>query len=230
MAYEKIGWKDYPDKTTPMSAKNFAHMEDGIFENSVAIGEISKIAKIGDGTCTGAIVECFQSVSDGKAAVATALTNQGVATASDATFATMASNVTTAGNARYNSGYSTGVTAADNRANANSVNYKTGYNNGYNAGVASVSLSSQAQTLNAQLNPYSNTVYTTTFSFPHGIAGVTACYAINAKTGAAFNNGTFCPVAYSISGNTISVTVYNNTAETWYTTDNIRLVVQVNGY
>ncbi len=32
--------------------------------------------------------------------------------------------------------YNAGVTAADNRANANSVNYKTGYNNGYNAGVA----------------------------------------------------------------------------------------------
>ena len=34
----------------------------------------------------------------------------------------------------YNTGYSAGVTATDNRANANSINYKTGYNNGYNAG------------------------------------------------------------------------------------------------
>lgn len=55
MAYEKIGWKDYPDKTTPMNAKNFSHMDEGIFENSVAIGETSKIAEIGDGTVTGAI-------------------------------------------------------------------------------------------------------------------------------------------------------------------------------
>ena len=31
----------------------------------------------------------------------------------------------------YNIGFNDGVTAADNRANANSVNYKTGYNNGY---------------------------------------------------------------------------------------------------
>ncbi len=35
----------------------------------------------------------------------------------------------------YNNGYNAGVTAADNRVNSNSTNYKTGYNNGYNAGV-----------------------------------------------------------------------------------------------
>ena len=37
--------------------------------------------------------ECFQSVSDGKAAVASAITDKGVTTASDATFATMATNI-----------------------------------------------------------------------------------------------------------------------------------------
>ncbi len=91
------------------------------------------ISAVGDGTVTGAIGElntgiasCFQSVSDGKAAVAAALTGQGTATAGDAAFATLAANVTAAGNARYNAG----VTAADNRANASSVNYKTGYNAG----------------------------------------------------------------------------------------------------
>lgn len=35
---------------------------------------------------------------------------------------------------RYNAGYGQGVTDADNRANGNSVNYRTGYDNGYNAG------------------------------------------------------------------------------------------------
>lgn len=38
----------------------------------------------------------------------------------------------------YTNGYNAGVTAADNRANANSVNYKTGYNAGVAAGKASV--------------------------------------------------------------------------------------------
>ena len=101
---------------------------------------------------------CLKSVSDGKSTVASAITAQGVSTAADAEFATMATNIASAGNARYNSGYSkgvtdadnrvnsnstnwkngysNGVTAADNRANANSVNYKTGYNAGYRAGVS----------------------------------------------------------------------------------------------
>lgn len=39
------------------------------------------------------IEECFQSVSDGKALVASAITDKGVTTASDATFATMATNI-----------------------------------------------------------------------------------------------------------------------------------------
>lgn len=108
MAYEKIGWKDYPDKTTPMNAKNFSHMDDGIFENSVAIGDVSTIASIGDGTCAGAIASCadaiesctdaiescFQSVSEGKSLVASAITDKGVETAEDATFETMAENIT----------------------------------------------------------------------------------------------------------------------------------------
>ena len=50
------------------------------------------------------LTECFQSVSDGKTAVATALTNQGVATASDATFVTMATNVAAVATNKYNAG------------------------------------------------------------------------------------------------------------------------------
>ena len=36
----------------------------------------------------------------------------------------------------YNNGYSTGVSAADNRVNTSSASYSSGYNNGYSAGVA----------------------------------------------------------------------------------------------
>lgn len=53
--YEKVGWKDYLDKTTKMSAENFGHMEEGIFQNDANIGDVSKIASMGDGTCAGAI-------------------------------------------------------------------------------------------------------------------------------------------------------------------------------
>lgn len=51
-----------------------------------------------------AVNECLKSVSDGKTVVAAAITEQGVATDSNASFETMASNVTAAGTARYNAG------------------------------------------------------------------------------------------------------------------------------
>lgn len=55
MAYKQIGWKDYPDKTTPMNAQNLKHMEDGIVANDAAIGDVSKISGIDDGTLAGAV-------------------------------------------------------------------------------------------------------------------------------------------------------------------------------
>ena len=85
-------------------------------------------------TLSGGMNELKKSVSDGKKKVAEAITGIGVATPADADFATMATNITTAGaNAGsngYANGYNKGVTDADNRANVNSVNYKTGYNKG----------------------------------------------------------------------------------------------------
>ena len=90
-------------------------------------------------TLSGGINELKKSVSDGKKLLADTITKNGVSTAGDATFKTMADNIDTiASNANsasadsYNKGYAQGVTDADNRANANSTNYKTGYN----AGVA----------------------------------------------------------------------------------------------
>lgn len=50
-----------------------------------------------------------KSVSDGKQTVANAITGQGVNTAADATFGTMANNIKTVGTNKYNSGYSSGV-------------------------------------------------------------------------------------------------------------------------
>lgn len=116
------------------------------------------ISKIGDGTVTGAIVNnkeaiedvsqsldnCLKSVSDGKSTVASAITAQGVSTAADAEFATMATNIASAGTNKYNAGRRQGradVTAAPNSyslyTSAQYASYGTQrYNNGYNAGVA----------------------------------------------------------------------------------------------
>ncbi len=79
-----------------------------------------------------------KSVSDGKTLVAKAITDKGKATAADASFQTMSDNVRLMAGVQY--GY--GVTAADNRANPNSTNYKTGYNAGVTAADARVNTAS----------------------------------------------------------------------------------------
>lgn len=79
------------------------NLQNQITEILTTIGN-TDISDIGDGTVKGAIAELKKSVSDGKTAVAAAITEQGVATDSDASFETMASNVTAAGTARYNAG------------------------------------------------------------------------------------------------------------------------------
>ena len=205
------------------------------------------ISAVGDGTVTGAIGElntgitsCFQSVSDGKAAVAAALTGQGTATAEDAAFATLAANVTAAGNARYNAGvvaadnranvnstnykpgYNAGVTAADNRANASSTNYKTGYNAGYSAGVTAggagkITVSTQSRSAQITCGPGSSNAGTTgsgggylTFSFPNGVLGV---YSISVTPDVSYARSG-CVYTLSVSGNSVYVGLsnYHNTS------------------
>lgn len=67
------------------------------------------------------LTNCLKSVSDGKSTVASAITAQGVATAADAAFATMATNIGTAGTNKYNSGYNAGVSAQSNLNNTHPV-------------------------------------------------------------------------------------------------------------
>lgn len=76
------------------------------------------------------IEELKKSVSDGKKKVATAITDKGKATNSNASFQTMADNIRLMAGIQYGAG----VTAADNRVNTGSNNYKSGYNSGYSEG------------------------------------------------------------------------------------------------
>lgn len=57
------------------------------------------------------IEKAKKSCSDGKSAVASAITAQGVSTSADATFATMATNIETVGTNKYNAGYNAGYEA-----------------------------------------------------------------------------------------------------------------------
>lgn len=53
--YDKINWKNRSEgKTTKISAERLNHMDNQIFNNANAIGNVEKIADIGDGTlCDG---------------------------------------------------------------------------------------------------------------------------------------------------------------------------------
>ena len=53
--YDKINWKNRSEgKTTKNSAERLNHMDNQIFNNANAIGNVEKIADIGDGTLCGA--------------------------------------------------------------------------------------------------------------------------------------------------------------------------------
>lgn len=58
------------------------------------------------------VASCFQSVSEGKALLASTLTDLGVETAKDATFDTINTNIKTLADNKYQTGYEEGVTNA----------------------------------------------------------------------------------------------------------------------
>ena len=72
---------------------NMDIIDGELSKHSVAIGDIETL-NVGDvDNIVEAVNSCFQSVSDGKSAIASAITDMRVPTASDATFATMQENI-----------------------------------------------------------------------------------------------------------------------------------------
>lgn len=62
--YDKINWKNRSEgKTTKISAERLNHMDNQIFDNANAIGNVEKIADIGDGTLCGAAESLNGSIS-----------------------------------------------------------------------------------------------------------------------------------------------------------------------
>lgn len=86
------------------------------------------------GTLAADIQNCLKSVSDGKSTVASAITAQGVSTATTATFQTMAANIATAASAKYSAGYNAGVSATK-KGTAAAAQVLTGYTFTNNSGV-----------------------------------------------------------------------------------------------
>ena len=194
------------------------------------------------------VSSCFQSVSDGKSAVATALTNQGVATSATATYTTMAANVGVVANNKYNAG----IAYADGRTNTSSVNYKNGYNAGVTAadarvntasasyqqgvtdgGAGKIAVSTQSRTITITIGggsfaetgvmPYQSA--SVTFSFPHGVLGV---YNLKIYRNASDVEWTRWAGTsnFEVSGNTVSFRISNPTTSEWTT----QVIVYAYGY
>lgn len=116
------------------------------------------ISKIGDGTVTGAIVNnkeaiedvsqsldgCLKSVSDGKKTVASAITAQGVSTAADAEFATMAANIGSVGTNKYSAGRRQGRSDVTSSPNSYGLYTKSQYDSNYSTGQANGSNSAKS--------------------------------------------------------------------------------------
>lgn len=118
--------------------------QEGDAFNAANMNDLEDRIEAGFDEVNQSLNNCLKSVSDGKSTVASAITAQGVSTAADAEFATMATNIVSAGTNKYNAGRQQGradVTAAPNHyslyTSAQYASYGTQrYNNGYNAGVA----------------------------------------------------------------------------------------------
>lgn len=80
--YERVNWEDLPSKNTPINAENLNKMDKAIDDLDDKIVELESDME-----------EVFQSVSSGKAMVASAITDMGVLTELDAKFETMAGNI-----------------------------------------------------------------------------------------------------------------------------------------
>ena len=113
--YERVNWEDLPSKNTPINAENLNKMdkaiddlddkivelEEGGGSGSGAdveylekeIGELENLSTNSKENLVEAINEVFQSVSDGKVKIASAITDKSIVTPSDATFDIMADNI-----------------------------------------------------------------------------------------------------------------------------------------
>ena len=101
MAFEKKTWTD---RITEFPTRRTLTKTDGTSEMVTVSRAEGSVSKEGDAFSAAnmnnlekrieaAVNECFQSVSDGKALVASAITDKGVLTDATATFAEMASNI-----------------------------------------------------------------------------------------------------------------------------------------
>ena len=126
--------------TAPDNLKNIHTLDwDG---NAEFAGDVTATAT--DGTKT-SLLDLKKSVSDGKSSIASAITAQGVTTASDAAFSTMATNIGTAATNKYNAGANAVyATQSTTTGSWNGATYTASSSAGYKASSTSTTITTQA--------------------------------------------------------------------------------------
>ena len=64
MAYVKTAWENEPSESTPVNASNLNKIEQGIYNNSVNIGELEDLDTTLKTNLVGAINEIYNSITD----------------------------------------------------------------------------------------------------------------------------------------------------------------------
>ena len=155
MAFEKKTWKN---RIAEYINRRLLTKEDGSTELVTVARDEGQVSQEGDAfnadnmndleqrisdefdSLNQSLNDTKKSVSDGKSSIASAITNNGVTTASDATFATLASSVQALATNRYNVGRTQGRSDVTGSPNSYSLytksQYDSNYTSGYNAGVS----------------------------------------------------------------------------------------------
>ena len=134
---------------------------------------------------------------------------------------TAADNRANPNSTNYKTGYNAGVTAADNRANPNSTNYKTGYNAGYSAGVNAGKIDAAITERHQADTSVSSTTYTFTLPANTGKTYMIFTYVHRGNTTAnslhhtlASNNGSVTDL-YSRSTTSSNTSITHHTEHIW---------------
>ena len=204
LSYERINFEDSPSTNTPINATNLNKMDKGIAD------------------CTAKVNECFQSASEGKTLIASALTGKGQTSTSADTYAQMASKINnlmavpTATKSITANGSNIDVT------NYGKVNVNVSSTNFYTTGSFSISTATAPTSTSVNLGwqPSRVMAYFVGLGRASGWIDSGIGFRWTSSTGGSYGiNGTYsdAPLSMSLtsSGFTVSITA-NDCTGTWY--------------
>lgn len=141
--YEGAVERDYPLYRVKLSGLSIASV-DQLFTVIPTIPDLKAQMAKDKAEINQSLDGCLKSVSDGKKTVASAITAQGVSTAADAEFATMAANIGSVGTNKYSAGRRQGRSDVTSSPNSYGLYTKSQYDSNYSTGQANGSNSAKS--------------------------------------------------------------------------------------